>query len=112
MTLLSSRIPVSGYGARVPVRVEDVETGRVVALLTAARDGRYAVEVPAGRYRVAERWARTFVVDVPGSGSFDVDAMSAGGAVRVVSPTREAPAVTDMARSIARHRASKRRREG
>lgn len=40
-----------GYGlarARVPVRVERVDTGEVVATTVTATDGSFAVDVPAG----------------------------------------------------------------
>lgn len=112
MTLLSRRIPCSGHGTRVPVRVEDVSTGRAVAVLTAAQDGSWSVDVPAGRYRVVERWGAVHEVEVPGAGSFDVTALTGkDGAPAVLTPTREAPAAIDMARTLARHRASKKRRE-
>jgi hypothetical protein len=102
VTTIRRRIPVSGVGTRIPVRVEDPMSGRAVATTVTGRDGSWQVNVPAGSYRVTEKWGRAYEVTVPGSGSWDVDSLIGG--TSAVSATRTAPDSVDMARTLARHK--------
>lgn len=56
MGLLTGRVGTGLAGARIPVRVEDPDTGAVVAATVTDPDGSFAVELDrAGLVRVAPR---------------------------------------------------------
>lgn len=106
MTTIRRRISTSGVGTRVPVRVEDPGTGRTVATTVAGRDGWWAVDVPPGTYRVAEKWGVTHSVTVPSGGSWDVDVLT--GDRPAVTESVAAPGAADMTRTLARHKRARR----